>query len=95
VPCAIFGTDQVQPSGKLMPRVHRVQVVFGAPLDFSRYTGPDGAAWRALAGTPAQGAVVRAVTDEIMDTLRRMTGREYVDVYASSLKQRLKKTPDA
>jgi 1-acyl-sn-glycerol-3-phosphate acyltransferase len=91
VPCAIFGTAQVQPAGKLLPRIHKVDIVFGEPLDFSRYTGPDGSAWQALAGSAAERAVLRAVTDEIMDTLREMTGREYVDVYASSLKQRSKK----
>jgi 1-acyl-sn-glycerol-3-phosphate acyltransferase len=31
--------------------------------------------------------VERAVTDEIMYGLMRMSGREYVDVYASSLKK--------
>src|SRR5207302_1342795 len=74
-----------------LPKPHRgggrVQVEFGAPLDFSRYTGPDGAAWRALEGTEAERAVLRAVTDEIMHTLMRMTGLEYVDVYASAVKK--------
>jgi 1-acyl-sn-glycerol-3-phosphate acyltransferase len=65
-----------------------VRVVFGKPLDFSRYTGPDGAAWNALAGTDAERAVLRAVTDEIMVTIARMTGNEYVDVYASTVKNK-------
>jgi 1-acyl-sn-glycerol-3-phosphate acyltransferase len=92
VPCAIFGTERVQPTGRRvpMPTVKRVGVVFGEPLDFSRYTGPDGAAWKRLEGTGAERAVLRAVTDEIMHTLMRMTGQEYVDVYASTLKKRSK-----
>jgi 1-acyl-sn-glycerol-3-phosphate acyltransferase len=92
VPCAIFGTDRVQPTGRRVPVPSfdpsgRVRVVFGKPLDFSRYTGPDGAAWSALAGTEAERAVLRAVTDEIMLTITRMTGNEYVDVYASTVKK--------
>ncbi len=92
VPCAIFGTDRVQPTGRRVPVPSRdpsgrVRVVFGRPLDFSRYTGADGAAWEQLAGTEAERAVLRAVTDEIMLTIARMTGNEYVDVYASSVKK--------
>ncbi|MGH3417669.1 MAG: lysophospholipid acyltransferase family protein [Actinocrinis sp.] len=92
VPCAISGTDRVQPTGRRVPvpTLHpsgRIRVVFGEPLDFSRYTGPDGAAWNRLAGTEAERAVLRAVTDEIMYTLLRMTGNEYVDVYASTVKK--------
>jgi 1-acyl-sn-glycerol-3-phosphate acyltransferase len=93
VPCAIFGTDHVQPTGRRVPRPSlrreaRVRVMFGEPLDFSRYTGPDGEAWRLIEGTEAERAVLRAVTDEIMHTLMRMTGQEYVDVYASTTKKR-------
>jgi 1-acyl-sn-glycerol-3-phosphate acyltransferase len=92
IPCAIFGTSKVQPTGRRVPRPTlksegRVRVVFGEPLDFSRYTGPDGEAWDRLADTDAERAVLRAVTDEIMSTLKRMTGQEYVDVYASSVKK--------
>jgi 1-acyl-sn-glycerol-3-phosphate acyltransferase len=92
VPCAISGTERVQPTGAKIPRPARghhgrVRVVFGAPLDFSRYTGPDGEAWKKLEGTEAERAVLRAVTDEIMHTLMRMTGLEYVDVYATSMKK--------
>lgn len=90
LPCAIFGTDKVQPTGQRVPvpTARRVRVVFGEPLDFSRYTGPDGEAWRVLEGTRAERAVLRAVTDEIMLTLGRMTGQEYVDVYASTVKKK-------
>lgn len=91
IPCAIFGTRHVQPTGRPVPvptlkPSGRVRVVFGKPLDFVRYTGDDGAAWAELAGTEAERAVLRAVTDEIMLTLARMTGNEYVDVYASTVK---------
>ena len=84
VPCAIEGTEKVQPTGKLVPHVHRVTVTFGEPLDFSRYGG---ALWEAVRETPDEHTVLRAVTDEIMHTLMLMTGREYVDSYASDVKK--------
>jgi len=91
IPCAIFGTRRIQPTGRKVPvptlsPSGRARVVFGKPLDFSRYTGDDGVAWAELADTEAERAVLRAVTDEIMLTLARMTGNEYVDVYASTVK---------
>jgi 1-acyl-sn-glycerol-3-phosphate acyltransferase len=92
VPCAIAGTDRVQPTGQKIPVPSfkpggRIHVVFGEPLDFSRYTGPDGEAWRTIESGPAGRAVLRSVTDEIMHTIMRMTGQEYVDDYASAFKK--------
>lgn len=75
VPVALLNTDEIQPTGRLVPRIRRVRIRFGAPLDFSRYGGVTGDRF-----------VERAVTDEIMYELMELTGREYVDVYAQSLK---------
>lgn len=36
--------------------------------------------------------VLRAVTDEIMYELMRLSGQEYVDMYATSMKDRLLRT---
>jgi 1-acyl-sn-glycerol-3-phosphate acyltransferase len=84
LPCAISGTEKVQPTGKVVPKVHPVTVTFGPPLDFSRYAG---ALWEAVRDTEDEHTVLRAVTDEIMHTLMSMTGREYVDRYASDVKK--------
>jgi 1-acyl-sn-glycerol-3-phosphate acyltransferase len=84
VPCAISGTEKVQPTGKVVPKVHPVTVTFGEPLDFSRYTG---ALWEHVKDTEHEHTVLRAITDEIMHTLMEMTGREYVDRYASDVKK--------
>jgi 1-acyl-sn-glycerol-3-phosphate acyltransferase len=75
VPVALLNTDEIQPTGKLIPKVKRVRMRFGKPLDFSRYAAGKGDRF-----------VERAVTDEIMYELIALTGREYVDVYASTLK---------
>ncbi|GAA0407232.1 lysophospholipid acyltransferase family protein [Micromonospora gifhornensis] len=75
VPVVMLNLDRIQPPGTLLPRVERVRIRFGPPLDFSRYAG--------LAGDRF---VERAVTDEIMYELMELSGREYVDVYAQKLK---------
>ncbi|MCQ4043489.1 lysophospholipid acyltransferase family protein [Streptantibioticus rubrisoli] len=75
VPCATIGTDRVQPGGAGMPRITRVTVRFGEPLDFSRYEGMDRDRY-----------VLRAVTDEVMSHVMRLSGQEYVDVYATKAK---------
>lgn len=75
VPVAMLNLDQIQPPGKLIPKIARVRIRFGPPLDFSRYAG--------LAGDRF---VERAVTDEIMYELMELSGREYVDMYAAKLK---------
>ncbi|MFF5178362.1 lysophospholipid acyltransferase family protein [Micromonospora sp. NPDC000316] len=76
VPVAMLNADQIQPPGKLIPKIARVRIRFGAPLDFSRYQGMAGDRF-----------VERAVTDEIMYELMELSGREYVDIYAQKLKQ--------
>jgi 1-acyl-sn-glycerol-3-phosphate acyltransferase len=75
IPCAMIDTDKVQPIGKKIPRIRRLGVRIGKPLDFSRYEG--------LAGDRF---VERSMTDEIMYELMVLSGREYVDVYAAKVK---------
>jgi 1-acyl-sn-glycerol-3-phosphate acyltransferase len=78
IPCAMFGTFDLMPSGKVLPRLRfRPGVKFGKPLDFSRY-----------AGLESDRLVLRAVTDEIMYALMELSGQEYVDEYASRAKAR-------
>lgn len=78
VPVAMIGTDKVMATGTKMPKVHRVGVIVGEPLDFSRFDGMEGDRF-----------VLRSITDEIMVELSRLSGQEYVDVYGSSVKDRL------
>jgi 1-acyl-sn-glycerol-3-phosphate acyltransferase len=54
----------------------------GEPLDFSRFEGMEGDRF-----------ILRSITDEIMVELSRLSGQEYSDVYASSVKERLAATP--
>jgi 1-acyl-sn-glycerol-3-phosphate acyltransferase len=81
LPVAMIGTDKAQPTGKKVPKIMRIGVRIGAPLDFSRYEGMEDDRF-----------VLRAVTDEIMYELMRLSGQEYVDMYATSMKDRLLRT---
>ena len=75
VPVAMIGTDVVNPPGSKMWRFGRVTVRFGKPMDFSRFEG--------LAGNRF---IERAVIDEVMYELMKLSGQEYVDIYAASIK---------
>jgi 1-acyl-sn-glycerol-3-phosphate acyltransferase len=75
VPVAVLGTDVVAPPGKKFGSFTRPLVRFGKPLDFSRYEGLEGDRY-----------ILRSVTDEIMYEIMRLSGQEYVDMYATRAK---------
>ncbi len=75
VPFAMIGTDKLQPGGRGIPRPGRVTVRFGEPMEFSRYDGMDRDRY-----------VLRAVTDSVMAEVMRLSGQEYVDMYATKAK---------
>ncbi|MFD5444814.1 lysophospholipid acyltransferase family protein [Streptomyces tendae] len=75
VPFAVIGTDKLQPGGAGLPRPGRVTVRFGEAMEFSRYEGMDRDRY-----------VLRAVTDSVMTEVMRLSGQEYVDMYASKAK---------
>ena len=77
VPVAMIDTEKVMPVGSSLPKVRRIGVVFGEPLDFSRFEGME-----------SDRFILRSITDEIMYELSRISGQEYVDVYASSVKEK-------
>src|ERR1700691_92509 len=76
IPCAMIGGCEFQPPGKITPRLRiRPGVRLGKPLDFSRYYGLE-----------KDRVVLRAMTDEIMYEIMKLSGQEYVDRYAKSAK---------
>ena len=79
VPVVMVDTDTMMPIGTRVPRIVRVGVVIGEPLDFSRFEGMEGDRY-----------ILRSITDEIMVALQRLGEQEYEDVYASTVKDRLK-----
>ncbi|ACQ80160.1 phospholipid/glycerol acyltransferase [Beutenbergia cavernae DSM 12333] len=78
IPVAMVGTNLAQPIGTRIPRLRRIGVVVGTPMDFSRYKGMENDRF-----------VLRSITDEILYELMRLSGQEYVDMYASTAKARL------
>lgn len=77
VPVVMVGTQAIMPIGKKLPRIRRVGVVFGDPLDFSRFEGLE-----------SDRFILRSITDEIVYSLHTLGGQEYQDVYASTVKER-------
>jgi 1-acyl-sn-glycerol-3-phosphate acyltransferase len=75
IPVAVLGTDVVAPPGKKFGSFTRPLVRFGEPLDFSRYEGLEGDRF-----------ILRSITDEIMYEIMRLSGQEYVDLYATQAK---------
>lgn len=78
IPVGIVGTFEALPYDRRLPRPRRVDIRFGRPLSFERF-------W----DRADERFVLRSVTDEVMYEIMRLTGQEYVDEYASSVKERL------
>jgi len=73
LPVAMLGTDRVQPIGAPVPRLgHSIGVRVGPPLDYT-----------SKADGPRNPKLLREITDDIMAHIRRLSGQEYVDRYAS------------
>jgi 1-acyl-sn-glycerol-3-phosphate acyltransferase len=77
IPVAVINTDVIAPPGKVFGSMVRPGVRFGKPLDFSRYDGLQDDRY-----------ILRAITDEIMYEIMRLSGQEYVDLYAQDAKKR-------
>jgi 1-acyl-sn-glycerol-3-phosphate acyltransferase len=78
VPCAMMGTFEFLPPGSHSPRFSvRPGVIFGKPMEFSRYYGRE-----------TDREALREVTDEIMAEIAKLSGQEYVDSYAKRAKDR-------
>jgi 1-acyl-sn-glycerol-3-phosphate acyltransferase len=84
IPTSITGSRAIMPRGSKFPKFRvRVIVTFGEPLDFSRY-----------AGLVEDRFVLRSITDEIMHEIQKLSGQEYVDVYASNARRPARPTAD-
>ncbi|MEL0316687.1 MAG: 1-acyl-sn-glycerol-3-phosphate acyltransferase, partial [Aquiluna sp.] len=78
VPVAMIDTEKVQPLGQKYPKIHRVGVRVGEQLDFSRFAGMEG-----------ERVVLRAVADQIIYNIKKLSNQQYEDVYASTIRNRL------
>jgi 1-acyl-sn-glycerol-3-phosphate acyltransferase len=79
IPVAMIDTEKLQPPGQVKPNFGvRPGIRIGAPLDFSRYHGMENDRF-----------ILRSVTDEVMYEIMRLSGQEYVDIYATAAKRQL------
>jgi 1-acyl-sn-glycerol-3-phosphate acyltransferase len=78
IPVALVGTFELMPYDRKLPKPGQVELRFGKPLRFDRHFE-----------TPADRFVLRSVTDEIMYEIMLLSGQEYVDEYASRVKDNL------
>jgi 1-acyl-sn-glycerol-3-phosphate acyltransferase len=75
IPVAMFNTEKIQPTGTVVPKVMRVEMIFGEPMYFE--------------GDSTDLLYLRVVTDKIMATIQALSGQEYVDTYATKAKKNL------
>jgi len=72
VPVAMFDTDKIQPTGKVIPKIMRVKMVFGEPIY--------------LKGDSTNLQILRDLTDDLMRKIQELSGQEYVDIFATRRK---------
>jgi len=70
IPVGMLGTEKVQPIGQRLPRMGKgkVTIRFGQPIDTT--------------GRSDDRTALRALTDEVMAEIQKLTGQEYVPRYA-------------
>jgi 1-acyl-sn-glycerol-3-phosphate acyltransferase len=74
----MIGTFEFLPPGSHNPRFRvRPGAIFGKPMEFSRYYGRE-----------KDREALRAVTDEIIAEIAKLSGQEYVNIYAKRTKDR-------
>ncbi len=78
IPVAMIDTDKAQPTGQKIPNLQQVGVKIGAPMDFSEHSGRED-----------DRVLLREITDEVMHALAELSTQEYVDEYASVVKERI------
>jgi 1-acyl-sn-glycerol-3-phosphate acyltransferase len=79
VPVAMFNTAEIQPTGQVVPKVRRVEMIFAEPMYFT--------------GDSTDPAVLRDATNKIMDVIAAMSGQIYVpNMYASEAKDAITKS---
>ena len=77
IPVAMIDTEKAMPTGRRLPRIRRMGIIIGEPLDFSRFEGME-----------SDRFILRSVTDELMYEMQRLSRQEYRDVYATSVKEK-------
>ncbi|VEH79989.1 1-acyl-sn-glycerol-3-phosphate acetyltransferase [Corynebacterium kutscheri] len=82
IPVAMIGTRNANPIGSWWLRPAKVAVRIGEPISPRSFV-------KELGMQHTDPVAIRALTDHVMRELARLTGEEYVDIYASEVKKQL------
>jgi 1-acyl-sn-glycerol-3-phosphate acyltransferase len=69
VPVALSGTQHIQPASSRLPRISKITIRFGKPLDFSYLQDAK------------PGPARREVTDAVMTAIHQLSGQELARRY--------------
>ena len=78
IPVGMVGTRRVLPPGSVVPRPGRIEIRIGAPLSFP----PE-----VLGAAP--GKARQLIAEQVMTEIQKLTGQEYVHMFASDRKAEL------
>lgn len=76
VPVAMIGTYEIQPTGQVFPKLGKITIAFGEPIDLSEFND-----------RVKDPAALREATNRVMMALQQLSGQEYVDIYATKAKE--------
>jgi 1-acyl-sn-glycerol-3-phosphate acyltransferase len=86
IPVAMIGTREAQVPGQKFPKPVRCGAIFAPPMSFDEYYEPYATAV-ATEDNDKVHQIIRAVTDQIMLELYKISGQTYVDIYATEAKE--------
>ena len=76
IPVAMIGTYEIQPTGQVWPKLGKITVAFGEPIDLSEFKD-----------RVKDPAALREATNRVMVALQALSGQQYVDIYATKAKE--------
>ncbi|OZG50993.1 lysophospholipid acyltransferase family protein [Bombiscardovia coagulans] len=78
VPTALIGTRELQRPGQSIPSKGKTRIIFGKPIEVRRQSV-----------NQITREEIRDLTNQMMREINRLSGQEYVDVYAQVVKNKL------
>ena len=84
VPTAIIGSRDLQKPGQVIPSKGKSTIIYGKPIAVERKNPED-----------VTHEELRELTDRVVKAIGAMSGQEYVDEYAQTVKARLKAEQEA
>ena len=78
IPVAIIVTRELQRHGQVMPAKGYTKAIYGEPIEVEKMNPED-----------ITHDILRELTDRVTKTIQKMSGQEYVDEYAQTVKKRI------